>query len=471
MKDRSATSSRRRRGALAAAVGGALLLLGFGAAPALGAGADGPDRIIFDPGATPSWVQEYHATGSSFDVAQDVVMAAGGVTYVAGIVNRSGSSDGSLMKYVNGAPAWATAKLYDGPNGGPDEFRAVALGPGNSVYTAGTRAAANGLDDFVLVKWTAAGARQWARSYDSVTHSMDAVTAMAVDSSGNVTVAGIAFDGTSQDWLVVNWSPSGTRRWTSRLNAGAGEMKAPISVVATGDGNVYATGMATAPGEIAALTVRYSASGERTWTKTYRGPAGLNAMTWSVVARPEGGVFVCGAATSAGTQSDGLVMSYTKSGSRDVFALDTGAGGATGQVFNDLAVASTGQVVAVGYDETAGTRDCRLVTYTADGTVAGQLTFPGAWEDEFTDVAADSYAGFYATGRYHTAANKTAFATLRGSVVIGGGGFTSLWAPALVSENNEPAAVAVRGTTACVVGQYSADALQGVDQIALWYVY
>ncbi len=468
----SSASSRGSRWRLRAAVAaGVLLLFSLAAGPAWGAGDDGPDRIIFDPTATPSWIQELHGPGSSFDLAEDVVMAAGGVTYVAGVVDRDGSSDGTLMKYVNGAPAWTTPRVYNGPNGGPDRFVAVALGPDNAVYTAGVRTAANGLYDIVLVKWSAAGARLWVRSYDSPTHSMDMASAMAVDSAGNVTVAGVAFDGMSQDWLVVNWSPSGSQRWSSRLDAGPGQVKAPLGLVATSDRNVYATGGLLSAGTTAALTVRYSSSGERKWTKTYLGPTGMNAMTRSVVARPGGGVFVGGATMSAATASDGLVMSYTKAGSRDVFALDTGPGGATDQVFNDLDVTSTGQVVAVGSSETGANEDARLVTYTLDGTIAGQITFPGAWDDEFEAVAADAYGGYYMTGSYHTAVNKTAIATARGSVIVGGGGFTSLWAPPLVSEVNEPTAIAVRGTTACVVGQYSTDAAQGVDQFALWYTY
>jgi hypothetical protein len=164
-------------------------------------------------------------------------------------------------------------------------------------------------------------------------------------------------------------------------------------------------------------------------------------------------------------------MNYTKSGARDLFTLDTGPGGATDQEFNDLAVTSTGQVVAAGSHESAGNMDARVVAFTLVGTIAGQVTFPGAWDDEFTSIAADAFGGYYVTGRYHTAVNKTAIATARGSVIVGGGGFSSLWAPLLVSEENEPHAIAVRGTTACVVGAYMTDFGLSADQLVLWYVY
>jgi len=219
------------------------------------------------------------------------------------------------------------------------------------------------------------------------------------------------------------------------------------------------------------VTVKYSPSGVTLWKKTYTGPAGLGALVWAAVARPGGGVYVCGSTNSAGTGADGLVMSYTASGARDVFALGTGPGGATSQSFKDLTVTSTSQVVAVGSSTAGGNEDLHAATYTVDGTIAGQVTLPGAWEDEFVAVASDAFGGFYATGRYHTAVNKTAVFTARGSVLTGGGGWWSLWQPAFVSEDNEPNAIAVRGSTAIVVGEARQGLLEGVDQVVLGYIY
>ena len=164
-------------------------------------------------------------------------------------------------------------------------------------------------------------------------------------------------------------------------------------------------------------------------------------------------------------------MNYSPSGARDVFALDTGPGGASDQRFNDLAVTSTGQVVAVGSSTAGANEDCHLATYTTAGTIIGKVTFPGAWRDELVAVAADTFGGFYATGTVHTAVDKTAVFTARGSVLTGGGGWWSVWAPAFVSENNEASAVAVQGSTACVVGAFREGAAQGIDQLVLGYVY
>jgi hypothetical protein len=464
---------RGRRWSLRVAVtAGVLLLFALGAVPAVAGGAKGPQKIIFDLTATPSWTRTFHGPGAAFDSAGDVVMTSGGVTYVAGTMRSpAGNPDASLMKLVNGVPSWPAPKLYDSPYHDMDSFTAMALGPGNTVYTAGASMGANGMPDILIVKWSSSGAVKWAKRYDGPGHGVELPNAMVVDSAGNVTVGGYSVGASGADWVVVNWSASGVRRWTSRYGASAPHEIVPNGIVVASDRSVYASGVSLIPPTTAAMTVKYSPAGKVLWKKTYAGPAGLGAVVWAAVARPGGGVYVCGSTLSAATSADGLVMSYTSSGTRDVLALDTGPGGASQQSFEDLTVTSTHQVVAVGSSTAGGNEDLHAATYTVDGTIAGQATLPGAWEDEFVAVASDAFGGFYATGRYHTAVNKTAIFTARGSVLTGGGGFWSLWQPAFVSDDNEPNAIAVRGTTAVVVGEASEGAAQGVDQVVLGYVY
>jgi len=452
---------------------GALLLFALGAgAPAWAAGAKGPHSIMFDPAAEASWALEYHGPGDSPDAAMDVAMAANGVTYIAGVIgNTTGDGDTSLMKLVNGLPAWPAPKTYDSPDPGFDGAMKMALGPGDTIYTAGMCLGTNGLTDILVLKWSANGAVQWARRYDGPSHGNEQPTAVGVDAAGNVTVSGVSGHGTAVDWAVMSWSASGARRWTSRYTAGTTQQIAPIDLVVAGDGSVYATGSTSAASGEQALTVRYSPTGKTLWKKAYAGPEALGAFTRAAVARPGGGVYVCGYTSSAATGTDGLVMSYTPQGGRDVFALDTGPGGVSEQRLADLAVTSTKQVVAAGSSTSAGNTDCHVVSFSTDGTIAGKVTWPGAWSDEFVAVATDAFGGFYVTGTYHTAVDKSAVLTQRGSVLNGGGGWSSLWAPAFVSVNNSPAAIAVRGSTAIVVGRCMNGMAQGDDQLVLGYVY
>jgi hypothetical protein len=451
---------------------GVLLLFALGAgAPAWGAGAKGPHRLIFDPDATPSWTQEVHGAGDSYDAATDVALAKGGVTYVAGYIAIAPDVDASLMRLEDGVPAWPAPKTYDSPFHSVDVAIKMALGPGNTIYTAGLSTGANGMFDILVLKWSAAGAVQWARRYDGPAHGVDQATAVGVDSAGNVTAAGYC-QGASQDWVVLSWSSTGAKRWTWRYDGSGHANDMAEDLVVAADGSVYVTGVTTAVTGQQSLTVRLSKTGAVLWKRAYAGPESAGAETITVAARPGGGVVVGGACQSATTGTDGMILAYTPAGARDVFALDTGPGGVTSQDFRDLAVASTGHVVAVGSSTSGGNQDCHVATYTKDGTIVAKLTVPGpAGDDYLTAVATDAYGGFYVTGAYHTLVNKQAVFTARGSTLTGGGGWWSVWAPAFVSEDNEPTAIAVRGTTACVVGQCNEGAGSDEDQLVLGYVY
>ena len=154
----------------------------------------------------------------------------------------------------------------------------------------------------------------------------------------------------------------------------------PTGMAVAGDRSVYASGISAIPPTFAAMTVKYSPSGVKLWKKAYAGPAGLGALAWGAVARPGGGVYVCGTAISGGTGGDGLVMGYTAGGVRDVFALDTGPGGASEQRFDDLTVTSTDQVVAVGFKYgRAATRTCtpQPIRSTGRSPVRSRCLEPG----------------------------------------------------------------------------------------------
>jgi hypothetical protein len=459
---------------MALTLGVMLLLMLASAASAAAAPSNELHRAIFDLTATPSWWHGYQGIGAYDDAALDVVIDKSGAAYVCGeLGDAAGDGDASLMKLSGGDPAWPSPKTYDGPAHSTDYAYKVALGPGKSVYTAGGSEGANGKFDVLVLKWSASGAVQWARRYDGPAHDNDQAVAIGVDPAGNVTVAGSSSNGGGDnDWAVVSWSSSGARRWAWRYDGPEHHYDAPTDLVVAGDGSVFVTGYSqVSMGLVTSLTVRLSSWGSKLWQKAYAGPEGSGAEAFAAAARPGGGVFVGGTTSSAATHSDGLVVSYKASGARSVFALDTGSGGATDQSFSDLAVTSTGQVVAVGYSAAGGNSDCHVATYTKDGTLAGQLSLPGAWYDSFSAVAADPFGGYVATGQYRTAVNKSAIVSARGSVLAGGGGWLSIWAPAFVSEDNWPNAVAVQGSTSIVVGAYNDGSPQGRDQAVLGYVY
>lgn len=426
-------------------------------------------RIIFDVAATPSWVRTFDGPGTGDDDARDVVMVNARTAYVAGGISTAlGSTDMSLMKLVDGAPAWAAPRTYDGPFHGNDMANAIALGPRNVVYTAGDSERSAGVAEVVLVKWSKNGRRLWTRRYRGpgvLNHVID----VGVDGAGNVTVAVASQNADGDlDIALVSWRSSGRRRWVWRYDGPFHGEDQPSEMLVSTNGRIYLAGLSemsvTRP---AMLTVRLSAAGKRLWLRRYTGPAGLGAVGWSLAARPGGGVYVAGLTLVPAGSSDGLLVRYTARGGRSVVATDAGAGGATSQSFVDVAVTSTKQAVVVGTDN----GNCRVVTCNRTGGVAGALSFPSAGWDGFVAVATDAYGGYYVTGPFTVVAGDRRVFTGRGSVLTGGGGWTGFWSPPVISWGNDPAAIAVRDSTAIVVGSCTTGLATGVDQFMIGYVY
>ena len=451
----------------------AVAALAAWAAVAASPASAGGKGFIWGVDSLPSWQATVAGDGSWADAATCVQLLPGGVTLVGGMLgNAAGNSDFSLTRYVDGALKWT--RRWDGPSHDLDGAMRMALSPdGKAAYLTGV-SRRSGQNDWALVKLsTSSGKVQWARTLGGSAHGNDLTTGVGVDAAGNVVVSGdLVGTAHGADAALVSWSPAGKLRWKYLYDGAAHGSDLFYDVVVQADGSAYATGISTAGGmKLAALTVRVSATGTRKWVSNWTGPAGLGGSLMSLTARPGGGVYAAGAVVGTATSTDGAVLQYSPAGKRKVLALDTDGGGATMQVFYDVAVTSTGYVVAGGGTDTGGTADSHLVVYRPNGTVWGvPFTVPGAWSDHFSSVATDAFGGLYAVGTQHFAAGDARIATMRFSTLPGGGGFYNYWAGPVASNSNEPGAAAVLGTSICVVGQ-SSQVATGADQQVLTYTW
>jgi len=365
--------------------------------------------------------------------------------------------------------------LYDSPFHSSDVATEIALGPKGVVYTAGSSVNAAGRTDILLVKWSANGTKQWARRWNGSKHGNDNATALGVDAKGNVTVAGWSEGTYSTDYVVVSWSATGAKRWTWRYSGSGHGTDQPTDLLVAKDSSVYVTGWATVGGgKQAAVTARFSAAGKRLWTRVYTGPESLGAGGYALTARPQGGVYVGGYAGRAATGIDGLVLGHAPSGVPSVFALDShGSTGTTAQWFNDVAVTSGGHVIAAGTTrETDADGDAYFEDYTSAGTISWGLKVAfGANAQYCTRVATDAFGGYYVLGAVDTSSSTSDMFLYRGSQNLGGGFWQCFWGnDASHIGDNSPGGVAVWKTTACVVGTCATPAA-GTDQIILWFVY
>lgn len=466
--------SARSRTFVVLLVIGVLLIITLAAGPAALAG---PRSLIMDTDAQPSWSRTIAGPAAGTDSAADVLLLKGGVMLVCGtLTNASGNSDISVTKYKSGVLQWTQS--WNGPANGNDGIftvspaRKMALSPDEKyVYVCGfgTRAGGN-VDLYVLKFRVSNGDRSWVKRYDGPAHKNDVATGIGVDGAGNVVAIGTSVNAADADYAVASWTASGASRWTWRWDGKAGA-DIPFDLLVTGAGDTYVTGAAMAAGsKIQAVTARLTPQGGKKWLKKWLGDAGLGAAMSSLAARPGGGVYAGGWVTTAGVANDAVIIKYTTKGSRSTLGVDQGAGGATSEMFWDIAVLSTKDVLGVGYTQTGAVQQPRLKLFSPSGAEVFAGTRLTLGSDSFVACAADAFGGWYTVGTIHNTPATTRVWTYRSSVLASAG----VWAcdfGSVASADYAARNIAVRDASCAVVGQAPSGGPTAIDQLALMFNY
>ena len=97
---------------------------------------------------------------------------------------------------------------------------------------------------FVMISTINAQVSQdWIAIYNGPANNADLASAIAVDGSGNIYVAGTSWgSGTNYDYCTIKYNSSGVILWVSRYNGSGNGDDTPSSIAVDLLGNVYVTG-------------------------------------------------------------------------------------------------------------------------------------------------------------------------------------------------------------------------------------
>ncbi|MBI4331850.1 MAG: SBBP repeat-containing protein [Chloroflexi bacterium] len=229
----------------------------------------------YDTAGNELWTQQFGASGR--DSAAAVAIDSAGNAYVAGI------AEGAFRGQVTAGGGDAFLRKYDGQGNelwtrqfgtrGWDGATSIAVDLSDFIYVAGQAGGAlaghsssGGYDAFVR-KYTGDGEETWTRQFGGIDYSDERVTGVAVDSMGNVYLAGNtdgflpgyepsrvrSWPGAPRDFLR-KYNGAGTELWTRQLVEPA---RGPGPGVAVGSsGNIYVAGSGGG-----ALVRKYDAGG------------------------------------------------------------------------------------------------------------------------------------------------------------------------------------------------------------------
>jgi hypothetical protein len=247
------------------------------------------------PGATPTptpgsgaavWEKFYDNPQHTGDLDPRVTVDAQGNTYVAATSTSpdgGGDTDITLVKYSpTGEQLWAAS--YVGEGNYKDWASDIKTDAAGNVYVVGTSwaAAFPGSEyDIVLLKYNAAGQRQWVRVYNGPIGHCDMAYALAIDSAGNAVVAGSSQGSTTEkifdEFVTVKYDPAGNQIWAQRYSTQQiGDDAYSLAVDAENSVYVSGTGYASTGGATSRdiITVKYNPAGVKQWTSRFTGLPG-----------------------------------------------------------------------------------------------------------------------------------------------------------------------------------------------------
>jgi hypothetical protein len=368
------------------------------------------------------------------DQGHAVAADAVGNLYVAASLGAdSQRADFAVIKYDSrGSRAW-TARYSGSINGQIGRALAVTADSSGNVYATGSvmtvvAGIARGTD-LLVVRFSPDGIEQWSRRVAAGIGSR-----LALDRAGNVYVGGIA-GGVDPDFLIEKYSSAGALLWERRFDGTLGNNDRLSDLEVGPDGNVVVTGWTDSStgqrGATDIATLKLDAQGATLWQNVFTETASADEKPWDLAIDATGNVYVTGE-TTADTSGElpvfPITLKYGSNGqplfarSGEGFggraiavaadggiALVGGAGfphvarlGAAGNfiwisrlatLFNpsEVAINSAGEVFAAG-------GLFQTLHFDAAGNLIGQHAFAGRNRDQVTDMTLSNLGDLYVTG-------------------------------------------------------------------------
>ena len=312
--------------------------------------------LRYDSAGTQQWHRPVGGSAIATDPSGNLLLAG------------SSGGDAALWK-LNQAGDTLWMRTHDGPAGQSDYLIDVASDAQGNVVAIGAQNLEHDqtVGDFLVLMYDPAGSFRWAGIYDGPGNAIDLTQAFALDSAGNVVVAGwvdvqgqfsggdvglVRFRGTDGsvlssdtvdrgfqdrpfdvaldaqgnayvvghteafltlfDYIVVKFDAGGQEAWTRTYDGGGRQFDEATAVSVDRTGHIYVTGgaapVAGQPPDF--VTLKYHANGTLLWAARYDSPAHDLDTASHMEVDGMGNIYVAGESYGVGTQSDFLLVKY-----------------------------------------------------------------------------------------------------------------------------------------------------------------
>jgi len=251
------------------------------------------------------WARRFNGPYNWHDFAHALAVDGNGNVVVTGDSTANDlayNSDYATVKYSGaGVPIWTNR--FKGLTNGDDHASSVSIDISGNIFVTGysSRAPAgySRIYEYATIKYSSAGVPIWTNRYSSSASSHSYATAMALDNNGNVIVTGYSFSGipgdSSDEYVTIKYSSAGVPLWTNRYTGPTNDFSLASALAVDSSGNVLVAGAANGvAGGLDYLTIKLSSAGVLLWANSYNGTGYSDNYAEAVAVDGEGNVFVTG---------------------------------------------------------------------------------------------------------------------------------------------------------------------------------
>jgi len=336
---------------------------------------------------TEVWNVTYESGGNDQPLA--IAADAAGNAYVTGYYGDIGTAACRTIKYdTDGNIVWN--KLFEDPDIDIGIGWDVDVDASGNVYVAGW--AWNGANwDYLVIKYDAGGSSVWAKPWDGL--SNDLASGVAVDALGNVYVTGSSDVG-GVGFRTIKYDSGGNLQWSHPYDEfGNGSIGYDVAVDAAG--NVYVTGLTNNGSDNDYLTIKYDTDGNFQWSDARN--ENYNDEAYRIAVDADANLYVTGRSWNSGGDYDFFTVKYDTDGNFQ-WKKRYGASeheGAYGVAVDEYFVYVT------GYRDNGVDVDFLTVRYDKEGTFSWEKDFDSGDDEMARGIAVDGSHYLYVTGFYY----------------------------------------------------------------------
>lgn len=361
--------------------------------------------VKYDSDGNQVWVASYG--GSGIDEATAIVLDGNNDVIITGYRFISGTDyDIATVKYngTTGAEIWSVIHTGSGLfDGGKD----VTVDGSDNVIVAGTHSFSATDIDYRVIKYNSAGVQQW--TYSDGTTLNDEGKVVVTDAAGNIYVAGHTEFSTATtyvDFLLLKFTPAGALTYSVTRDSGFGNLDTPHAMKLDASGNIYVggQGFTTVENEEDYMLVKFNNAGTFQWLQLYAGDAeALDRINALDVDQTTGNIYVTGRSKSNDSSEDYYTIAYDPTGGVIWSDRYTSSGLGFDEAA-DIVLGASGNLYVTGYSyRGTSNNDYTTLKYDLAGNLIWETSFdgPASLSDQAIRMKLDPMENIFVTGKSH----------------------------------------------------------------------